>query len=82
MAWPTATAWLALACPASRRTPAATPRFQGCWLTIQIPIPTTYTAPQPGWWKIQYNIGTGTGASDLTTWQVEIRGNPVHLVLP
>ena len=61
---------------------SGTPRFQGCWLTIQIPIPVTYTAPQQGWWKIKYNIGTGTGASDLTTWQVQIRGNPVHLILP
>jgi hypothetical protein len=58
-------------------------RFNGCWITIQIPIPTTYTAPQTGWWKIRYNMtGAGTGATDITTWQVQIRGNPVHLILP
>jgi hypothetical protein len=62
---------------------SSTPRFQGCWITINIPIPVGYTAPQQGWWKIKYNItGTGTTASDLTTWQVQIRGNPVHLILP
>jgi hypothetical protein len=58
-------------------------RFNGCWITIQIPIPITYTAQQSGWWKIRYNMtGTGTTATDITTWQVQIRGNPVHLILP
>jgi hypothetical protein len=58
-------------------------RFNGCWITIQIPIPTTYTAPQSGWWKIKYNMtGSGANATDITTWQVQIRGNPVHLILP
>ena len=52
-------------------------------------IPTTYTAPVSpgdppgaggGWWKIEYGtLGTG---QDITTWQVNIRGNPVHLVIP
>ena len=68
-----------------------TTQFNGCWVTIQVAIPATYTAPTPpgetgpGWWKIRYNMG-GTAAStpafDVTTWQVTIRGNPVHLVLP
>jgi hypothetical protein len=58
--------------------------FQGCWLTIDIPIPTSYTAPQSGWWKIQYTIGgsSSSAALDLTTWQAAIKGNPVHLVVP
>ena len=65
-------------------------RFNGCWVTIDIPIPATYSAPtppgesQPGWWKIQYVMsGNASDTSfDVTTWQVAIRGNPVHLVLP
>jgi len=64
-------------------------KFGGCWVTILIPIPATYTAPtppgeaEPGWWKIRYNMGSGSASAfDLTTWQVQIRGNPVHLVLP
>jgi hypothetical protein len=65
-------------------------RFNGCWLTIEIPIPSTYSAPQPpgesepGWWKIQYNMSGSTSSNsfDVTTWEVQIRGNPVHLVLP
>jgi hypothetical protein len=62
---------------------SGTQYFQGCWLTIQIPLPQTYSAPQQGWWKIRYNVGTGSGSGyDLTTWQVQVRGNPVHLVLP
>jgi hypothetical protein len=39
---------------------------------------------EPGWWKIRYVIGGSSGDTsfDVTTWQVTIRGNPVHLVLP
>jgi hypothetical protein len=56
--------------------------YNGCWLTVDVTIPTTYTAPQSGWWKIRYNMaGSGT-SSDVTTWTAKIRGNPVHLVLP
>jgi hypothetical protein len=67
--------------------------YNGCWLTIEIEIPPTYTAPHPtsdavttegGWWKIRYGMGGNSTdfSTDLTTWQVDIRGNPVHLVLP
>ena len=66
--------------------------YDGCWLTIEIPLPSDYDAPRPstedpsvegGWWKIRYLMGSesSTPAFDLTTWQVELRGNPVHLVL-
>ena len=59
--------------------------FNGCWVTIDIYIPTTYTAPMNGWWGIEYDMGTcvtrtGCVATDETTWQVNIEGNPVHLV--
>jgi hypothetical protein len=64
--------------------------FNGCWLTMEIPLPIDYAAPtppgetEPGWWKIRYNMVGSAGANsfDITTWQVSIRGNPVHLVLP
>jgi Putative Flp pilus-assembly TadE/G-like len=60
------------------------------WIRLCLQIPTTYAALHPssdtvtaegGWWKIQY-YPTGTATSDVTTWQVNVRGNPVHLVLP
>jgi hypothetical protein len=65
--------------------------YNGCWLTIEIPLRNTYSAPSPasdavtdegGWWKIRYNMSGSTSnySTDLTTWQVELRGNPVHLV--
>jgi hypothetical protein len=65
-------------------TSGGTQYFNGCWLTIQIALPTSYTAPQQGWWKIRYTVGGSSADSgmDLTTWQVQVRGNPVHLVLP
>ena len=62
--------------------------FNGRWLRICFQLPDNYSAPfdptyhQPGWWRIGYQM-SGTGAStDLTTWEVNVRGNPVHLVLP
>ncbi len=56
--------------------------FNGCWLTLEIPIPAGYTAAQSGWWKIRYTMnGTGT-SNDVTTWTVRIKGNPVHLIVP
>lgn len=65
--------------------------YNGCWLTIQVRLPSDYSAPHPssdsvtsegGWWKIRYSMGGSTSAysTDLTTWQVSIRGSPVHLV--
>ncbi len=68
--------------------------YNGCWLTIEVQLPPTYSAPHPstdsttserGWWKIRYTMGTGSASdysTDLTTWQVDIRGNPVHLIVP
>ena len=62
--------------------------YQNSWVTIQIPLPATYgvgglTPPgetEPAWWKIEYQI-TQAG-NDTTTWEVSIRGNPVHLITP
>ena len=80
----------------SRTTPSATPintydtaatsttgKFNGCWLTISAVIPTTYNAAAgEDWWQIRYTM-TGDGTSnDVTTWKADIRGNPVHLILP
>jgi hypothetical protein len=31
------------------------------------------------WWKIEYQVD---GGNDTTTWQVDIQGNPVHLLVP
>ena len=65
--------------------------FNGCWLTIDVALPVNYTAPTPpgetnggGWWKIEYDMGGSSSddAFDLTTWQVDLLGNPVHLVVP
>lgn len=63
--------------------------FNGCWVTIQIPLPDSYSAPTPpgepgpGWWKVRYTMGSGSAnAFDLTTWEVRILGNPVHLKVP
>jgi hypothetical protein len=56
--------------------------YQNAWVQIYITLPTWYgDATHPlansGWWKIKYIVA---GASDTTTWQVSILGNPVHLI--
>jgi len=64
-------------------------QYNNSWVTLTVPLPKTYTAPLPpgepagtlgGWWEIRYTFDSTT--TDTTTWQVSIRGNPVHLVLP
>ena len=64
-------------------------QFNNRLVTITIDLPSDYGAAgldppgditdEDGWWRIEYNINA---ANDTTTWQVTIRGNPVHLVLP
>ena len=59
--------------------------FDNQQLTILIPLPTNYGSggltpsgeTEAGWWKIEYQVN---GGNDTTTWQVAIRGSPVHLV--
>ncbi len=60
---------------------ATTGTFNGCWLTIRVPIPTGYTAAQQGWWKIRYTMNGNGTSNDVTTWTTRILGNPVHLVV-
>ena len=48
----------------------------------QWPSDLPASARGPGWFRIRYTMASGSGnAFDLTTWQVGIRGNPVHLVV-
>jgi Flp pilus assembly protein TadG len=72
-----------------RTNTGGTSLFNGKWVRICVQLPDDYSAePDPvtgqdGWWKIRYTMGAGTNPStDLTTWKVNIRGNPVHLVVP
>jgi Flp pilus assembly protein TadG len=62
--------------------------FNNSWITINVPLANTYGQAgdtlkppgetQAGWWKVQYDISAA--GNDTTTWEVSIRGNPVHLV--
>ncbi|MDQ6794773.1 MAG: pilus assembly protein TadG-related protein [Chloroflexota bacterium] len=72
-----------------RTTISGSTQYNNSWVTLTIPLPKTYTAPLPpgepagtqgGWWKIRYTFDNTT--TDTTTWEVSIRGNPVHLVQP
>lgn len=70
--------------------------YNGEWVRLCFQLPSDWTAPIPvpdsmtptggqggGWFRIRYNMGSGSNPStDLTTWKVEVRGNPVHLITP
>jgi hypothetical protein len=47
-------------------------------LTVDLPGNYTSVYGTKQWWKIRYTIGSG--ATDRTTWSVNISGSPVHLV--
>ena len=81
--------------PSTPGRSAASPRstgnggiFNGRWLRICFQLEDNYSAPSPslspaGLVADQLPDGRQPGAStDLTTWEVNVRGNPVHLVLP
>src|SRR2546425_1341750 len=65
---------------------ATTSFYNNQWVTLLVQIPPSYTAPTPpgdpgpGWWKVEYV--TGASGVDATTWEVNVRGNPVHLITP
>jgi Flp pilus assembly protein TadG len=64
-------------------------QFNNRLVTIEVQLPPTYgdlgldppgdATTEAGWWRVEYNV---SGGNDTTTWSVNIRGNPVHLVLP
>ena len=68
--------------PSIRTSVGSTSQYNGDWLNISISIPPGYAAYQGGWWMIRYTMGSASGvtATDETTWQVNIQGNPVHLI--
>ncbi len=61
--------------------------FDNKILTIRVPLPADYAKGdldpnnigEDGWWRIEYQT---SAANDTTTWQVELIGNPVHLLNP
>lgn len=63
--------------------------FNNREITILVPLPASYgqgglnppgdATNEQGWWIIEYELSSG---NDTTTWSVDIRGNPVHLVTP
>ena len=62
--------------------------FNNHWITISVPLGSDYGQglddltpdgeTEPGWWKVEYSIDRG--GNDTTTWEVNLKGNPVHLV--
>jgi hypothetical protein len=60
---------------------ASTSKYNDRTVTLNIPLPTNYTAKYGNkvWWKIRYKTSSSS-VTDRTTWSVKILGDPVHLV--
>ncbi len=60
--------------------------YNGLWLVIDVVIPTAgqttcnTTTATDCWWGIYYNFGVGGASTDRTVWQVDVKGDPVHLI--
>lgn len=55
-------------------------KFNDRRIVIYIDIPTSYDDQyNRGWWRIRYR-SQGTVVTDRTTWQINVEGDPVHLV--
>ena len=56
--------------------------YGGKWLTLQIPIPSTYTcdvsSPTNCWFRIQYQFSGYI--NDTTSWTASLAGDPVRIV--
>lgn len=54
----------------------------GSWLNFIVDVPANYakTYPTGGWWKVLYSVSAG--GNDTTTWEVQVIGDPIHLVNP
>jgi len=74
-----------LSCPAVSPCPMAASgldvsgtTFNDRKVELSVTLPAD-VSPNGGWFKIEYEVG-GTTVTDRTTWGVNIRGAPVHLV--
>jgi hypothetical protein len=55
------------------------------WIDAEIDIPETYTCDDTTstgcWWRVNYDYSSVSAAHDRTTWQIEVVGNPVRLIV-
>jgi hypothetical protein len=66
-----------------RATSAGTTLYNGQWVEMQVPIPSTYspgTNPSNWIWSLQYQTSSSVTATDTVTVAVGLRGNPAHLL--
>jgi hypothetical protein len=62
----------------------ATSSFNGHWESLAVPIPAKYSCTDADytqcWVRLQYNYGSGSQPTDVTSWTTSIQGDPVRLV--
>jgi hypothetical protein len=58
--------------------------FNGRWESVAVPIPVGYSCNDAlytdCWVRLQYNYGSGSQPTDVTSWTTSIQGDPVRLV--
>ncbi len=59
--------------------------YNGKWIDVQIRLADDYTcnetAPLGCWWSVKYDYSASPSAHDRTTWELEVIGNPVRLIV-
>src|ERR1041385_199870 len=72
-----------------RATSGGTTLYNGHWVELFVPIPSTYTpgsgsscspSAGSGTWCLQYATSTGVTATDTVTVTIGLQGSPAHLV--
>ena len=62
----------------------ATSSFNGRWESLAVPIPANYSCTDSDytqcWVRLQYNYGSSSQPTDVTSWTTSIQGDPVRLV--
>jgi len=62
----------------------ASSSFNSRWESVAVPIPANYSCTDSDytqcWVRLQYNYGSGSQPTDVTSWTTSIQGDPVRLV--
>ena len=63
-----------------RATSGGTVLYNGHWIEMLIPVPSTYAPGANTTWSLQYVTSSGVQATDTMAVAVGLQGNPAHLL--
>ncbi len=54
--------------------------YNGQFLEIEFVLADTYSCTPSCWWTVFYDYPAAASVTDRTTWGIQVRGQPIHLV--